>query len=191
MITIKFKKKHSKFQLTASIDLIQTHFKCCAIDSNLNYDMSLWKLQNYGQRDWAVPQTCCVLKNNDDERAYLDPRPQNISLCQSLLKHEYNRARHSEACAEHLSKWYRKHYLLFITAGLVIVVVKLMILFSIILSCTKIASNQKRKNMVCRSIGTTMQTTKRRAPQPQYQQPTNDNDHCTAHSYHISNSYLI
>lgn len=157
--------------------------------------MSLWKLQNYGQRDWAVPQTCCMLTNRNDERSYLDPRPQNITLCQSLLKHEYNRARHNDTCIEHITIWYREHYLLFLTAGLVVAGVELVVLFSIIFSCTKIASKQRRKQIVCRSIGTTMQTNvltnKRRAPQPQIQRPSNEHDHHTAYSYHISNSYLI
>lgn len=136
--------------------------------------MSLWRLQNYGQRDWPVPQTCCMLTNSDEERSYLDPKPQNLTLCQSLLKHEYNRARHKDTCLEHLSAWYQQHYMLFLIAGLVVATVELFVLISIILSCIKMASNHKRTKIMCRSIGTTMETNvlgahniKRRAPQPQ------------------------
>ncbi|XP_031621006.1 uncharacterized protein LOC116339326, partial [Contarinia nasturtii] len=159
-------------QMTDSIDLIQTHFKCCAISSNVNYDMSLWKLQNFGQKDWTVPQTCCILKNINEERSYLDPKPMNISLCQSLLKHEYNGARHSENCLEHLNAWYQNHYFMFLKAGAFIAIVEFMVLVSIILSCIQITKSTRKS---CRNVGTSMATNlkKRMAPQPQF--PPNEN----------------
>lgn len=185
------------FQMTASIDLVQTHFKCCAINSNLNYDMSLWRLQNFGQRDWIVPQTCCILANDHDDnpnRSYLDPKPQNLTLCQSLLKHEYNRGRHKDNCLEHLVTWYSEHYNIFFTAGGIFVLVQFIVLLSIIFSCTKIAAHNKRKRTTCRSTGTTMQTNvlahniKRPAPQPQFQQPSKASN---VYSYNLSNSFLV
>ncbi|XP_055310872.1 tetraspanin-11 isoform X2 [Sitodiplosis mosellana] len=137
-----------KEQLTASIDLVQTHFKCCAISSNLDYDMSLWKLQNYAKRDWVVPATCCILQNSHEKRSYLDPKPLNISLCQSLLKHEYNHARYSQSCLEHLSTWYEHHTKLFLIGGLVLAAVQMMVLISIIFTCTRMASSHRRKTLI-------------------------------------------
>lgn len=190
--------------------MAQTHFKCCAINSNLNYDMSLWRLQGYGQRDWAVPQSCCMLTNSDEERAYLDPKPQNLSMCQSLLKHEYNRARYNATCIEHLSTFYREHYLLFMIAGLVIAIIEFVVLVSIVYTCIKMASKRRQKIKVnFRTTGTTMQSNvlahyvKRPAPQPHIQQPINENVYVTnmssehpikipnAYSYHMTNSYLV
>lgn len=181
-VFIHFSKKKIKnfidlslLQLTAAIDLAQTYFKCCAINSNLNYDMSLWRLQNLGNIDWAVPQTCCMLTNADADRSYLDPKPQNLTMCQSLLKHEYNRARHSDACYDHLSAWYRQHYLLFLGAGLAIAIVEFCVLVSIVFSCIRMTGKRKRKKVVYRTTGTTMQSNvlahyiKRPAPQPQQQ----------------------
>lgn len=144
--------------------------------------MSLWRLQNYGQRDWVVPQTCCILTNNMEQRSYLDPKPQNLTLCQSLLKHEYNRARHSDNCLEHLDAWYRQYYVLFLVAGLVVAIVEFAVLLSIILSCTKMSTKGKRNHKACRSTGTTMKTNvliasanthpislkRRQAPQPHH-----------------------
>lgn len=137
--------------------------------------MSLWRLQNLGNIDWAVPQTCCMLTNSDVERSYLDPKPQNLTLCQSLLKHEYNRARHSDACFDHLSAWYRQHYLVFLCAGLAIAIVEFCVLVSIIFSCIRMTAKHKPQKIIYRTTGTTMQSNvlahyvKRPAPQPQPQ----------------------
>lgn len=182
--------------MTTSIDLVQTNFKCCSINSHLNYDMSLWRLQNYGP-NFVVPKTCCILANDqNDGTNYLDPKPQNLTLCQSLLKYEYNRGRHKESCIEHIIAWYTQHYTLFLTGAAVLGFVQLFVILSVIFSCIKM---HKRKRAV-RSTGTTMQTNvltnnKRPAPQPQFQQPTN-NIHSkptsiTRYSYNLSNSYLV
>lgn len=176
------------FQLTASIDLVQTQFKCCAINSNLDYDMSLWKLQNYGQRDWAVPATCCILQNDLEERSYLDPKPRNITLCQSLLKHEYNHARHNESCLEHLTTFYQQHYILFLIAGLVVAIVELMVLLSIIFSCTKMVSGQG-VNKSTQTIILANKQKRRIAPQPHENVYGVSPSH--NHSYHVSNNYLV
>lgn len=83
-------------QLTAAMDLAQTFFNCCAMNNNINYDTSLWRLQGYGQRDWVVPLTCCYLSNRHDSNSYLDPKPINLTICQSLQRHDYDKGRHTE-----------------------------------------------------------------------------------------------
>lgn len=182
--------------MTTSIDLVQTNFKCCAINSHLNYDMSLWRLQNYGP-NFVVPKTCCILANDQDGTNYLDPAPGNLTLCQSLLKYEYNRARHKESCIEHLVAFYTQHYTIFLTGAAIFGLVQIFVILSVIFSCIKM---HKRKRAIVRSTGTTMQTNvltnnKRPAPQPQFQQPIN-NIHAkptsiTRYSYNLSNSYLV
>lgn len=81
-------------QLTAAIDLTQTQFECCAINSNINYDTSMWRLQSYGPKDWTVPLTCCQLSNREEVDSYLDPKPRNMSGCQALQTEEYSSSRH-------------------------------------------------------------------------------------------------
>lgn len=121
--------------------------------------MSLWRLQSYGQRDWVVPQTCCTLNNRYEARSYLDPKPHNLTMCQSLLKHEYHRARHIDTCIEHLDLWYRQHYTIFLVASTVVAIVEFAVLLSIILSCTRLSARGKRHgNIAYRSTGTTMQS---------------------------------
>ena len=83
-------------QFTAAIDLAQTQFECCAINNNINYDMSLWRLQGFGQRDWAVPLTCCWLNNKNDPLSYLDPKPINMTMCQSVRAQDYEKGRYTE-----------------------------------------------------------------------------------------------
>lgn len=145
-----------KEQLTAAIDMAQTKFECCAINSNINYDTSLWRLQGYGQRDWPVPQTCCLLANRLDVNAYLDPKPVNLTSCQSLQRHVYEHARHTDGCVEKLDDWYRQHYIMFLAASLMVAVVEFGVLLSIILSCTRLPKKQQGKASY-RSTGTSMQ----------------------------------
>lgn len=159
------------FQLTAAIDLVQTKFKCCAINSDINYDTSLWRLQGYGQRDWAVPLTCCFLRNRHEPRSYLDPKPENLTMCQSLQKHEHNLARHSDGCLDALDEWYRSHYVTFLGGSTIVAVVEFAVLLSIILSCAR----KNRRRVALTTTGTTMASNvmnsrpakKRRLPTPQ------------------------
>lgn len=82
-------------QFTVAIDLTQTIFECCAISSDNNYDTSLWRLRGLGHRTMTVPLTCCQLQNSDDEKAYLDPKPLNITTCQTLPKLDFESTRHN------------------------------------------------------------------------------------------------
>lgn len=158
-------------QLTAAIDLAQTKFKCCAINSDINYDTSLWRLQGYGQRDWAVPLTCCFLRNRHEYQSHLDPKPENLTMCQSLQKHEHNLARHSDGCLDALDEWYRAHYITFLAGSAIIAVVEFAVLLSIILSCTRTS----RRRVALTTTGTSMAMNlvhsrpakKRRVPIPQ------------------------
>lgn len=81
-------------QFTAAMDYAQTKFQCCAINNNINYDLSLWRLQKLGQSDWTVPLTCCHLNNRSKYQSYLDPQPINSTQCQSLQREVYAMGRH-------------------------------------------------------------------------------------------------
>lgn len=59
--------------------------------------MSWWRLRELGQPDLFVPRSCCILSDAaDDSKAFLDPHPLNISLCQSVDQGLYHMARHTE-----------------------------------------------------------------------------------------------
>lgn len=184
-------------QLTAAIDLAQTKFDCCAINSNINYDTSLWRLQGYGQRDRPVPHTCCILSNRMEALAYLDPKPENLTLCQSLQRHEYAKARHLDGCLDKLSEWYREHYGIFLGVSLILAIIEFAVLLSIILSCTRMQKTKHITQITTQRTmtGTSTQTVatgdtiqkqrRRQAPQvpatqrkqqkPQQQQHTHEN----------------
>ncbi|XP_020816011.1 uncharacterized protein LOC110190045 [Drosophila serrata] len=133
---------------TNAMDLAQVHFGCCGMRSSLDYDTSLWRLQSYGQRSWSVPLSCCVLENTPNPLAYLDPKPANESLCQSIERLSYERERHSGSCLPPLNDWYRKQYSIFLGASLILAVVEFCVLLGIIMSCTGIASQRaKLKNL--------------------------------------------
>lgn len=81
-------------QFTAAMDLAQVKFECCGINTSINYDTSLWKLQGLGKKELTVPLTCCHLENKEDKWAYLDPKPINTTLCQALQLHDYEKHRY-------------------------------------------------------------------------------------------------
>ncbi|GAB0090175.1 Tetraspanin [Sergentomyia squamirostris] len=139
-------------QFTAAMDLAQTLFKCCAISSDINYDTSLWRLQGFGHRELTVPLTCCALQNSRDRNAYLGPKPINLSLCQSLQRHEYQSFRHLESCYDKIDLWYRQQYVIFLGAGMIVAIVEFCVLLSIILSCTKHARQRQKRKMSLRQI---------------------------------------
>ncbi|KAF7276804.1 hypothetical protein GWI33_009765 [Rhynchophorus ferrugineus] len=82
-------------QFTAAVDLAQTTFRCCGINSANEYDTSLWRLQALG-KPLAIPLTCCILQNTNESAAYLNPNPVNMSLCQALEKNIHNGFRYTE-----------------------------------------------------------------------------------------------
>ncbi|KAJ8971578.1 hypothetical protein NQ314_000635, partial [Rhamnusium bicolor] len=81
-------------QFTAAVDLAQTMFNCCGIESANEYDTSLWRLQSLGP-SLAVPLTCCKLENVNQSMAYLNPEPINSGLCQALEKNRHEGYRHT------------------------------------------------------------------------------------------------
>ncbi|XP_020716621.1 CD151 antigen isoform X1 [Ceratitis capitata] len=131
-----------KEQLTNAIDLAQASFGCCGMNSVINYDTSLWKLQRYGQREWVVPLTCCILMNNNDILYYLDPKPVNETQCQMLQETEFSEYRHSIPCLKYLDNWYREQYLVFLSASLILAIVQICVLLSIIVNCSNVPSKK-------------------------------------------------
>lgn len=131
-------------QFTNAMDLAQTRFGCCGMRSSLDYDTSLWRLQSYGQRNWPVPLSCCVLANAPQPLAFLDPKPANETQCQALERSVYERERYTESCLVHLDSWYREQYGIFLAASLVLALVEFSVLLGIILTCTGIASRKAR-----------------------------------------------
>ncbi|XP_034666606.1 tetraspanin-8 [Drosophila subobscura] len=131
-------------QYTNAMDLAQTRFGCCGMKSSLDYDTSLWRLQSYGQTNWPVPLSCCVLENAPQPFAYLDPKPANETQCKSLNHLSYERERYTESCLLHLDTWYREQYSVFLGASLLMALVEFCVLLAIIMSCTALASQRAR-----------------------------------------------
>ncbi|EDW77160.1 uncharacterized protein Dwil_GK22078 [Drosophila willistoni] len=131
-------------QFTNAMDLAQSRFGCCGMRSSLDYDTSMWSLQSYGQRNWPVPLSCCVLENAVEPLAYLDPKPVNETQCQALERSSYERERYTDSCLPHLDGWYREQYGVFLAASLIMALVEFSVLLGIILSCTGLASQRAR-----------------------------------------------
>uniref|UniRef100_A0A1A9Z0H7 Tetraspanin n=1 Tax=Glossina pallidipes TaxID=7398 RepID=A0A1A9Z0H7_GLOPL len=135
-----------KEQFTVAMDLAQTTFGCCGMNSDINYDTSMWKMQSYGQREWLIPLSCCVLQNPLDNLAYLDPKPVNETMCQSVQKQDYTQYRFTAPCLDYLDNWYREQFGTFLAGSLIVAVVEFCVLLSIILACTRVSSKQMKMN---------------------------------------------
>ena len=61
-----------------------------------DYHSSWWHLRELGQRDLLVPLSCCGLLNAADPDGFLDPRPANLTMCQSLQPDVARPFRHME-----------------------------------------------------------------------------------------------
>ncbi|KAK9879286.1 hypothetical protein WA026_004137 [Henosepilachna vigintioctopunctata] len=85
--------KEDQEEFTAAIDLAQTMFQCCGVESANEYDTSLWRLQTLSH-SLAVPLTCCKLINQNQTKSHLNPIPANTTLCQALEVSRHERHRH-------------------------------------------------------------------------------------------------
>lgn len=169
------------------------------MNSDINYDTSLWRLKSYGNLDWTVPLTCCRLENRNEPFSYLDPKPLNMTQCQSLERHVYSEARHGVGCLEPLDEWYRLHYTTFLSVSAAVAIVEFTVLLSIIFSCARLG----RHRVKLTTTGTTMFTNvvaskKRAAPTPRatrnddaqaYDEAAIDVD--TIRPCHMTRSYLV
>ncbi|EEZ98301.1 tetraspanin-18B [Tribolium castaneum] len=165
-------------QFTAAIDLAQTLFNCCGVESANEYDTSLWRLQGLGA-NLAIPRSCCKLENCDDSKAYLDPKPINLTLCQALEPNRHEGYRHLEGCNDGLQQWYRQHYLVFLGIGLVAVLVEFLVLLSTILMCTRIYKHNQEIKEDAKKISaepktgvSSVQSFQRRTPTNAYSNET-------------------
>lgn len=143
-----------KDQFTAAVDLLQTKMECCGMSDASDYESSWWYLRGLGQRNLVVPRSCCFLSNTVDPEAFLDPRPVNISICQSEEKSTFNAARHTQGCSDKLEDWLRQHTAVFLASSLALGLVELSVLLSALLVCVKMP--RKNKNSDDAQITSTM-----------------------------------
>jgi len=83
---------------TARVRYVCTSFQfaCCGINGSSNYGTSWWRLQEVGRRELVVPFSCCILNNANETDSFLNPIPDNLTLCQTLNPAEHQYARHTE-----------------------------------------------------------------------------------------------
>ena len=83
--------------LTRVLDMVQSQLQCCGISGPGDYEDTAWQAgrdqADDGRDQLRLPLTCCSLANHGAQD-FLDPRPLNITLCQSDKQQE--RFRHSQ-----------------------------------------------------------------------------------------------
>ncbi|XP_026686000.1 tetraspanin-11-like [Diaphorina citri] len=127
-------------QYTAAIDLAQTKFECCGINSGKDFMTSWWRLRELAAPNLLVPLSCCHPDPKNPDQSFLDPQPLNETLCQDKQPDNYILARYTEGCLEPLVLWLRHQTSLLLLAGLIKLSIQLLLLFVIILSCTRQSS---------------------------------------------------
>ncbi|XP_026280247.1 uncharacterized protein LOC113207771 isoform X2 [Frankliniella occidentalis] len=135
-----------KEQFTAAFDLAQVSLRCCGVTGGADYHSSWWHLRELGQRDLLVPLSCCQLDNARDSDSFLDPRPSNLTLCQSLQQDTIRPQRHMEGCGAKLGRWLSEQLQVLAAAGAALVLVQLLALLAAILVCVQLPRcRQKRQ----------------------------------------------
>ncbi|RWS25867.1 CD9 antigen-like isoform X1 [Leptotrombidium deliense] len=102
--------------LTAAVDLVQTKYECCGISGAEDYRESSWKHSPLSGGN-NVSMTCCVLLNMMDDQAYINPRPLEVSRCQSNDRGMNEKYRHHKGCEAALENFIRSECLIFIIIG--------------------------------------------------------------------------
>ncbi|KAH9399469.1 hypothetical protein TYRP_017881 [Tyrophagus putrescentiae] len=103
---------------TAAMDLAQTKFECCGIDSPADYYKSVWHLQQLnGPLHSQVARTCCLLQNKHESQAHINPRPVNETLCQSLDLNLSRLYRNQKGCKRTLESFIRSESIVFVVLG--------------------------------------------------------------------------
>lgn len=105
---------------TVAIDFIQVERQCCGVRDSSDYLNSKWSNSSYAKTPdlKEVPNTCCVLKNQNDTTAFLHPRPKNSQLCQSNSREEGGPFRHSQGCMMKIRHWFEQETTILLCASL-------------------------------------------------------------------------
>ncbi|KAI5733136.1 hypothetical protein M8J76_008103 [Diaphorina citri] len=115
-------------------------FECCGINSGKDFMTSWWRLRELAAPNLLVPLSCCHPDPKNPDQSFLDPQPLNETLCQDKQPDNYILARYTEGCLEPLVLWLRHQTSLLLLAGLIKLSIQLLLLFVIILSCTRQSS---------------------------------------------------
>ncbi|XP_037084474.1 CD151 antigen-like [Pollicipes pollicipes] len=100
---------------SVAIDFVQVEHKCCGIRGSSDFFNSKWRNSSFAKTPDVkeVPNTCCVLKNENDTAAFLHPRPKNSQLCQSSDPRKYGGQqdggpfRYETGCMVRIRHWFQ------------------------------------------------------------------------------------
>ncbi|KAH7640589.1 hypothetical protein DERF_000209 [Dermatophagoides farinae] len=110
---------HSSF--TAAVDLAQTKFECCGIESPADYQHSRWLQKQIENRlpdgILIVSRTCCKLANRMEKNSHLNPKPINETMCQSDNDDENRPFRNQKGCMQLVDEFIRSECKMFIGLG--------------------------------------------------------------------------
>lgn len=134
-----------KEQYTAAIDLLQIKMECCGIHGGSDFGTSWWRLRDLAAPKLTVPLSCCFL-NKQATKSFLDPIPTNTTLCQDAAPERHHSARYVEGCLNMLEHWLNEQKRYVLLAASMKLGIQLLLLFSLILNCNKINSNQNRSS---------------------------------------------
>ncbi|XP_043200724.1 CD82 antigen-like [Amphibalanus amphitrite] len=111
---------------TVAMDFVQVERKCCGIRDSTDYFNSKWRNSTFAKTPELkeVPDTCCVIKNENDKTAFLHPRPKNSQLCQSSDPRKYGTEedggpfRHTVGCMAEIQRWFDQETTILLCASL-------------------------------------------------------------------------
>ncbi|KAH9421036.1 CD151 antigen-like [Dermatophagoides pteronyssinus] len=138
---------HSSF--TAAVDLAQTKFECCGIESPADYKYSRWlhkQIENHLPDDvLIISRTCCRLANRMEKNAHLNPRPINETMCQSDNDDENRSFRNQKGCMQLIDEFIRSECKMFLGLGVGLAAFSFIGIVATIYFCRSVHSKPRLK----------------------------------------------
>ncbi|XP_047478834.1 CD151 antigen-like isoform X1 [Penaeus chinensis] len=88
---------------TLAVDYVQYQLQCCGVSGPADWVESRWLAESAGGPGRVVPLTCCTL--HPDAHAHINPKPINVTLCQSEEELSNRVARFQQGCVGRVVGW--------------------------------------------------------------------------------------
>ncbi|XP_037798817.1 CD151 antigen-like [Penaeus monodon] len=88
---------------TLAVDYVQYQLQCCGVSGPADWVESRWLAERAGGPGRVVPLTCCTL--HPDAHAHINPKPINVTLCQSEEELSNRVARFQQGCVGRVVGW--------------------------------------------------------------------------------------
>ncbi|KAF6217269.1 hypothetical protein GE061_001623 [Apolygus lucorum] len=131
-----------KEHYTISVDMVQTKYECCGVESGNEFSTSWWLLRELAAPGLVVPLSCC--RQEPSIESYADPIPLNKTLCQDKNPESHRHARHTQGCLKSLRSWVCEQVTIALNVGGGTIASQLLLLLLSIMASVKLNKTSHR-----------------------------------------------